>query len=175
MPIWTQKYASGEYIYLHVYVYKCVCVCVQNQSYEGTQTDRWLANVRARTHTRVTFAHQLLHFRPHVCWDSRISSLFKSREEKLSQRRVGKEGGIPCILQMETLGKCKSTCNTLGTTCCSISADFGGYWTRLRMAHGPVHCEGFKSLQGNLEVYPNFTLERMQPFSWRWVSFEKAL
>lgn len=145
-----------------------VCVCTKPELW-GNADGQMVGKCQClNTHTRVTFAHQLLRFRPHVCWDSRISSLFKSREEKLSQRRVGKEGDISRILQMEMLGKCQSTCSTLGTTCCSISADFGGYWTRLRMAHGSVGCEGVNSLQ---QAYTNFTLERMQPFSWKWVSF----
>lgn len=71
-------------------MYICVCVCVQNQSYEGMQTDRWLANVSAWTHTHVWHLHISCSVSGRMCAETQ-EFLHCLRAEKKSYHRGGWE------------------------------------------------------------------------------------
>lgn len=139
---------------------------------EGRRTDGWPTSVLEHTH--VWHLHTSCSMYGCICGETQEEFLLCLRAKKKNYHSEGWERKVtyPVSCRRETLGKRKGTCHALGTTCCSIFTDFGGYWVRLRTAHEPVLCEGVTFLH---LIYPNFNLEGLQHLYWKWVTFENAL
>lgn len=150
-----------------------MCVCTKAETMrERRRTDGWRTSVLEHTHVWHLYTSCSMY--GCICGETQEEFLLCLRTEKKNHHREGWERKVtyPVSCRRKMLSKRKGMCHTLGTTCRSISPDFGGYWIRLRTAHELVLCEGITSLHS---IYPNINLERMQHLYWKWVTSENAL